>query len=86
MSIKCHYEEVLQHKDKTKSGKFSIEEDREILKYVLRHHPDIIEGEEEDIKWAFWGDIGAKLNRKPLNVYTHWNKVIQPVLTRHRAG
>ena len=86
MSIKCHYEEVLQHKDKTKSGKFSIEEDRDILEYVLRHHPDIIEGEEEDIKWAFWGDIGAKLNRKPLNVYTHWIKVIQPVLTRHRAG
>ena len=35
---------------KTKSGKFSIEEDRGILEYVLRRHPDIIEGEEENKK------------------------------------
>ena len=86
MSIKCYYEEVLQHKDKTKSGKFSIEEERDILEYVLRHHPDIIEGEEENINWAFWDDIGAKLNRRPQIVYTHWINVIQPVLTRHIAG
>merc|ERR1739844_453739 len=35
---------------------------------------------------AFWDDIGAKLNRKPLNVYKRWVNVIQPVLTRHIAG
>merc|ERR1739844_560545 len=35
---------------------------------------------------AFWDDIGAKLNRKPKNVYKHWISVIKPVLTRHIAG
>ena len=76
-----------QHQDKTKTGQFSIEEDREILTYVLRHHPDIIEGEEEEnINMTFWDDIGAKLNRKPQYVYKHWTRVIQPVLTRHIAG
>ena len=85
-SIRPRYIKIFQHQDKTKTGKFSIEEDREILKYVLRHHPDIIEGEEEYINWAFWDDIGAKLNRKPKIVYNHWIYVIQPVLTRHIAG
>ena len=85
-SLQIRYGEHLQHQDKTTSGKFSIEEDREILEYVLRHHPDIIEGEEEDINWAFWDEIGAKLNRKPLIVYRHWRSVIQSVLTRHHAG
>ena len=86
MSLLGRYNEILRHKDKTKTGKFSTKEDREILEYVLNHHPDIIEVEEEDIKWAFWGDIGAKLNRRPQIVYTHWINVIQPVLTRHIAG
>ena len=86
MSIKGRYNEILKHKDKTKTGKFSTEEDRDILEYVLGHHPDIIEGEEEDIKLAFWDDIGAKLNRKPMNVYDHWRRVIKPVLTRHNEG
>ena len=86
-ALQDRYKETLQHKDKTKTGKFSIEEDRDILEYVLRHHPDIIEGEEEEnINYSFWDDIGAKLNRKPINVYNHWRYVIQPVLTRHIAG
>ena len=86
-SIQARYKEILQHQDKTKRGKFSAEEDREILKYVLDHHPDIIEGEEEEnINWAFWDDIGAKLDRRPQRVYQRWIFVIQPVLTRHIAG
>ena len=85
-TVRYRHEDFLQHQDKTKTGKFSIEEDREILEYVLRHHPDIIEGEEENINWAFWDDIGAKLNRKPQSVYDHWRYVIQPLLTRHIAG
>ena len=31
-------------------------------------------------------ELGTKLNRKPLTVYAHWKSVIEPVLTRHKAG
>ena len=69
----------------TVSGRYSMEEDKIILREVFAVNRNILEDDgtvtEED-----WRMIGAKLQRYCDNVYGHWKYVLKPMVLRHHAG
>jgi len=86
-SIYHRYDKVLKHKDKAKSGTFSLEEDQQILDTVFnKYKVPLKELESCEIEFDLWEKLGCELNRRPVTVYHHWTILLLPLLIRFDAG
>ena len=78
---------ILSHGDKKRSGKFSLDESKEVMRQVFAACPTVLTGGEVGGPDSeVFTKLGTKLDRIPHSVYQHWKSVIEPVLTRHQAG
>ena len=85
-TIWAQYRQHLKHQDKTSTGTFSIEESQKILQAVQAKVPNFLEDEESVIAVVQGEELAAEMNRKPIIVANHWNRVLHPLLSRHEAG
>ena len=85
-AIADQYSQYLKHQDKTLTGKLTLEESQKILLAVYTKIPDFLHGEESVTAVVWDEELAAEMNRKPLHIGNHWNRVLHPLLTRHKAG
>ena len=79
-SLLNRYDGHIKHKDKTRKGQFSLEEDLEILQFMFSNCEDVLK---KNVKYyQLSHTLGLQLSRKPSHVYGHWLSNLQPLLTR----
>ena len=83
MTIKKHFERVIQHKCKTVDGKFSYKERCRILEKILSLRDGM--GDNKSVSSDVFDALGAELNRNPNSVQLHWTQIIHPLITRYEA-
>ena len=83
MTIKKHFERVIQHKCKTVDGKFSFKERCRILEKIMSQTDGM--GDNKFVSYDVFDALGAELNRNPNSVQHHWTQIIHPLITRYEA-
>ena len=79
-SILNRYDGQIKHKDMSRRGQFSLEEDLEILQFMFSNCEDVLKKNAQYHQFSH--TLGLQLSRKPSHVYGHWLSQIQPLLTR----
>merc|ERR1739844_895536 len=82
-SVLNRYDCEIKHKDMSRRGPFSLEEDLEILQFMFSNCEDVLKKNVEYYQLSH--TLGLQLSRKPSRVYGHWLNLIQPLLSRDSA-
>jgi len=87
MTIKAYAENDLRSKGKSKRGQFTVEESKTIMKAVFKTNKKALSNSDDlTVTAIIWDELAQELNRPPKYIYDHWQKFIQPLLTRYEAG
>ena len=78
-AIHLRNKRILLQGDKRKAGAYSEEENREIMTAVFQDDKDAL-NQLSVPSDPLWNRLGKKLNRRPFNVYQHWELVIKSAL------
>ena len=74
-SIRERYIQTLKHGDKVVKGRFTDKENREIMKTIFNENALKCHYTRSDPNWT---DLGIQLNRRPRNIFDHWEAFIKP--------
>jgi len=86
-SIKQYAMKTLQNKEKTKRGRFSLEESKKVLDHVFAANKNaLLDAEYINVTSNVWSQLANNLKRPYINVYNHWTGRLQPLLTRYEAN
>jgi len=86
-SIKQFAVNIFQNKEKTKRGRFSLEESKKVLDHVFAANKNaLLDTEDINITSNVWSQLANNLKRPYTNVYIHWTGRLQPLLTRYEAN
>ena len=82
-SVLTRYTDHIRHKDTSRRGQFSLEEDLKILQFMFSNCGGDGEVLKKNVKYyQLSHQLGLQLSRKPAYVLGHWLGVLQPLLTR----
>ena len=81
-------EEILKHEDKTANykQKYTKEESVRIMKAVFDDNKNVLEDNNIGPSADVWKEFCDELNKRPRNIYLHWQRYIHPTLVRYEAG
>merc|ERR1711862_234099 len=67
------------------TGKYSNKENRLIMETVFEENEDAL-----NYHYVYtdpvWVKLGSKLNRRPINLYQHWERLIRPQILMYENG
>ena len=73
----------MEESENLKSGPFSAEEDKIIMRRDLEQSSYRLG---EKVEMVVKQDLGRDLNRNPKHVHEHWTRALEHVLTRYEKG
>ena len=84
-AIVIRYTRILQHGVKGKSGRYTDDENREILMAVFQDNKDALHHTYSP-SHPLWIQLGEKLNRRPYSIYLRWTETIKSNLILFENG
>ena len=76
-SIRMRYTQILKHRDKEVKGRFTVNENREIMKTIFKQNKNALK-HHYTLSDPIWNELGIQLNRPPYIIFDHWKAVIKP--------
>jgi len=83
-SIYNRYKQIILHQDKKKSGRYSNDENEIVLEMVWKSNVNVLLNRHVDN--TVWESLSKVLNRKPVHVRLHFWRVIEPIISKYKAG
>ena len=83
--ICARYTKILKLGDKVVTGKYTSKENREIMETIFEENEDSLNHHYVATD-PVWEKLGSKLNRRPRNLYHHWEGVIRPRILMYENG
>ena len=74
------YTRKLKHGDKVVKGRFTDNENREIMKTIFKQNKNALK-HHYTLTDPIWTELGTQLNRPPYNIFKHWEEFIQPLFS-----
>jgi len=87
-AVKCYAVNCLRYEDKSRRGRFSLDETKKIIETVFHKNKNALANTDDPLYGTanIWNELAQDLNRPPKNVIDHWLFLLQPLLTRYEAG
>merc|ERR1719342_1447757 len=86
-SVLNYVQRQLKSKDKTRRGKFSAEESKEVMDHLFEANKKALyDAENLGYSSEVWVQLANSLNRPYALVFDHWRVRLQPILRRYEAG
>ena len=86
-SIRHHYKNILKVRNAVRCNlTYKKEENVKIMKAVFDADKDVLKGSKIAFTSDVWKQLGVELNRKPANIWFHWNYFIFNTLSRHQSN
>jgi len=82
-TIYNRYTNILQPGGKVVTGRYTNEENREIMETFFEENENAL-NQYFSPSDPIWDKLGTKLNRRPYNLYNHWERVIRPQLLMYQ--
>ena len=76
-AIYDRYTIKLVYGDKVVKGRYTDNENREIMKTIFKLNKNALE-HHYTLTDPIWTELGSQLNRLPLSIFDHWEKFIKP--------